>query len=40
VGTARFQLKQVLAKTSAPRQSELVRRIYTSVVTHAMRAEA
>jgi len=40
VGTARFQLKQVLAKTQAPRQSELVRRVCTSVVAHAMRLDA
>jgi DNA-binding CsgD family transcriptional regulator len=40
VGTARFQLKQVLAKTKAPRQSELVRRICTSIFTHAKRADA
>jgi DNA-binding CsgD family transcriptional regulator len=40
VGTARFQLKQVLAKTKTPRQSELVRRVCTSIVTHARRAEA
>lgn len=40
IGTARFQLKQVLAKTQAPRQSDLVRRVCTSVVAHAMRAEA
>ncbi len=40
VGTARFQLKQVLAKTQASRQSELVRRVCTSVVAHAMRSEA
>jgi DNA-binding CsgD family transcriptional regulator len=40
VGTARFQLKQVLAKTRAPRQSELVRRVCTSVVAHAMRLDA
>jgi PAS domain-containing protein len=40
VGTARCQLKQVLAKTRTPRQSELVRRICTSIVTHARRAEA
>lgn len=39
VGTARFQLKQVLAKTQAPRQSDLIRRVCTSVVAHAMRAE-
>jgi len=39
VGTARFQLKQVLAKTRAPRQSELVRRVCTSVVAHAMRSD-
>jgi len=40
VGTARFQLKQVLAKTQSPRQSELVRRVCTSVVAHAMRLDA
>jgi DNA-binding CsgD family transcriptional regulator len=40
VGTARFQLKQVLAKTQAQRQSELVRRVCTSVVAHAMRLDA
>lgn len=40
VGTARFQLKQVLAKTQAPRQSELVRRVCSSVVAHAMRLDA
>ena len=40
VGTARFQLKQVLAKTQASRQSELVRRVCTSVVAHAMRLDA
>jgi len=40
VGTARFQLKQVLAKTQAPRQSELVRRVCTSVVAHAMHSDA
>jgi len=40
VGTARFQLKQVLAKTQAPRQSELVRRVCTSVVAQAMRLDA
>ncbi len=40
IGTARFQLKQVLAKTQAPRQSDLIRRVCTSVVAHAMRAEA
>ena len=40
VGTARFQLKQVLAKTQAPRQSELVRRVCTSVAAHAMRSDA
>jgi DNA-binding CsgD family transcriptional regulator/PAS domain-containing protein len=39
VGTARFQLKQVLAKTQARRQSELVRRVCTSVAAHAMRSE-
>ncbi len=40
IGTARFQLKQVLAKTQAPRQSDLIRRVCTSVVAHAMRAGA
>jgi len=40
VGTARCQLKQVLAKTQAQRQSELVRRVCTSVVAHAMRLDA
>jgi DNA-binding CsgD family transcriptional regulator len=39
IGTARFQLKQVLAKTQAPRQSDLIRRVCTSVVAHAMRAQ-
>jgi len=39
VGTARFQLKQVLAKTQACRQSELVRKICTSVVAYAMSDE-
>ena len=36
VGTARFQLKQVLAKTQVRRQSELIRRIYSSVIAHAL----
>ncbi len=39
IGTARFQLKQVLAKTQAARQSDLIRRVCTSVVVHAMRSE-
>jgi DNA-binding CsgD family transcriptional regulator len=36
VGTARFQLKQVLAKTRANRQAELVRQIYSSVIAQAV----
>jgi DNA-binding CsgD family transcriptional regulator len=36
VGTARFQLKQVLAKTQVNRQSELIRHICSSVVTQAL----
>ncbi|ESQ88613.1 hypothetical protein ABAC460_15080 [Asticcacaulis sp. AC460] len=33
-GTVRFQLKQVLAKTGAPRQSDLVRLICSTMVGH------
>lgn len=36
IGTARCQLKQVLAKTRANRQAELVRQIYSSVIAHAV----
>jgi DNA-binding CsgD family transcriptional regulator len=36
IGTARFQLKQVLAKTRANRQAELVRQIYSSVIAQAV----
>ena len=36
VGTARIQLKQVLAKTQTRRQSELVRQVCSSVVARAM----
>jgi DNA-binding CsgD family transcriptional regulator len=39
IGTARFQLKQVLAKTHASRQADLVRRIYSSVIAHALPLE-
>jgi DNA-binding CsgD family transcriptional regulator len=34
-GTARFQLKQVLAKTATERQSELVRKLLSSVIAQA-----
>ncbi|HVW69914.1 MAG TPA: hypothetical protein VHB68_13125 [Steroidobacteraceae bacterium] len=37
VGTARFQLKQILAKTRTARQSDLVREVCTSVVAHALK---
>jgi DNA-binding CsgD family transcriptional regulator/PAS domain-containing protein len=39
VGTARFQLKQILWKTGASRQSHLVRQVYLSVIaqTHPVR---
>jgi len=36
LGTARFQLKQVLAKTQVPRQSELVRKVCSSVIAHVL----
>lgn len=38
VGTARFQLKQVLAKTHAGRQADLVRQICSSVIAQALPA--
>lgn len=37
-GTARFQLKQVLAKTGATRQADLVRLVFSSVVTEVIAA--
>jgi len=36
IGTARFQLKQVLAKTQVTRQSDLVRKVCSSVIAHAL----
>jgi DNA-binding CsgD family transcriptional regulator/PAS domain-containing protein len=36
VGTARFQLKQVLAKTHVTRQSDLIRKVCSSVISHAL----
>jgi DNA-binding CsgD family transcriptional regulator len=36
VGTARFQLKQVLAKTQASRQADLIRQICSSVIAQAL----
>lgn len=36
IGTARFQLKQVLAKTRASRQADLIRQICSSVIAQAM----
>jgi DNA-binding CsgD family transcriptional regulator len=38
IGTARFQLKQVLAKAQVRRQSELIRRVCSSVIAHARTA--
>jgi PAS domain-containing protein len=35
IGTARFQLKQVLAKTQASRQADLIRQICSSVIAQA-----
>jgi DNA-binding CsgD family transcriptional regulator len=35
IGTARYQLKQVLMKTQAHRQSDLIRRVYGSVLAQA-----
>jgi DNA-binding CsgD family transcriptional regulator len=32
VGTARYQLKQVMAKMQVSRQSELIQRFYSSIV--------
>ena len=34
-GTARFQLKQVLAKTGTERQLDLVRKLFSSVIAQA-----
>jgi DNA-binding CsgD family transcriptional regulator len=36
VGTARFQLRQVLAKTQVTRQSDLIRKVCSSVIAHAL----
>jgi PAS domain-containing protein/DNA-binding CsgD family transcriptional regulator len=36
IGTARFQLKQVLAKTQASRQADLIRQICSSVIAQAI----
>jgi DNA-binding CsgD family transcriptional regulator/PAS domain-containing protein len=36
IGTARFQLKQVLAKVQVTRQSDLVRKVCSSVIAHAL----
>jgi DNA-binding CsgD family transcriptional regulator len=36
VGTARFQLNQVLAKVQVKRQSELIRKVYSSVIAQAL----
>jgi DNA-binding CsgD family transcriptional regulator len=38
IGTARFQLKQVLAKTQVNRQADLVRQICSSVIAQALPA--
>jgi DNA-binding CsgD family transcriptional regulator/PAS domain-containing protein len=40
VGTARYQLKQVLAKTQLNRQSELIRHVYSSVITQVLPSTA
>jgi DNA-binding CsgD family transcriptional regulator len=40
IGTARFQMKQVLAKTQASRQADLVRRICSSVIAQAVPARS
>jgi DNA-binding CsgD family transcriptional regulator/PAS domain-containing protein len=37
IGTARFQLKQVLAKVQVTRQSDLIRQVCSSVIAHALR---
>lgn len=34
VGTVRYQLKQVMAKTQVSRQSQLIQRLYSSVIAH------
>jgi DNA-binding CsgD family transcriptional regulator len=34
VGTARYQLKQIMGKTQVSKQSQLVQRLCTSVVFH------
>jgi DNA-binding CsgD family transcriptional regulator/PAS domain-containing protein len=39
IGTARFQLKQVLAKTQASRQADLIRQICSSVIAQALPLE-
>ncbi len=36
VGTVRFQLKQIMAKTRVSRQSQLIQRFYSSVIAHTM----
>lgn len=36
VGTARYQLKQVMAKTQVSRQAELIQRLYSSVIAQAL----
>lgn len=36
VGTARYQLKQIMAKTRVSRQSQLIQRLYSSVVAQAL----
>jgi len=36
IGTARFQLNQVLAKVQVKRQSELIRKVYSSVIAQAL----
>jgi DNA-binding CsgD family transcriptional regulator len=36
VGTARYQLKQIMAKTHVSRQAQLVQRLYSSVIAQAL----
>jgi DNA-binding CsgD family transcriptional regulator len=36
VGTVRYQLKQVMAKVGVSRQSQLVQRLYSSVIAQAL----
>jgi DNA-binding CsgD family transcriptional regulator/PAS domain-containing protein len=36
VGTARYQLKQIMAKTQVSRQAQLIQRLYSSVIAQAM----